>query len=284
MAMNSRLSSYNEWLHAGPISSSVLTARLNRLVESEILNRVQYSDRPARHRYRLTARGRQMWPILLTMWDWEREWVDDPSERLPSMLHTRCGELFSPRLCCEACGDHVEARDVAGRFGPSGGWQRSVPSAATRRRGHASHRPNEVVTQSMALIGNRWSTALLGAAFLGSTRFGEFEQRMGAPPTIVAERLRTFSDLGVLTPSPNPARPDWVVYHLTDKGRAFYPVVASVLEWGQRWFQAPEGPALRVTHSGCGRAFHPVLQCSRCGERLRGSSVQVVRSDAEGVS
>jgi hypothetical protein len=34
----------------------------------------------------------------------------------------------------------------------------------------------------MAMIGNRWSTALLGAAFLGATRFGEFEQRMGAPP------------------------------------------------------------------------------------------------------
>lgn len=277
MAMNSKLTQYNDWLRAGPISSSVLTARLNRLVDNGIMDRVRYTAHPPRHHYRLTARGRQMWPILLTMWAWEREWVDDPSENLPKMRHTRCGKTFSPVVVCEACGEHVEARDVVGRFGPSGGWDRSVPVAATRRRAHSGHRPTEVVTQTMSLVGNRWSATLLGAAFLGATRFGEFEQRMMAPPTIVADRLRTFTELGILTPSPNPQRPDWVVYHLTPKGRAFFPVLACVLEWGQRWFSSPEGPALKLTHSGCGRAFHAQLECNKCHERLRGASVQVVR-------
>src|SRR6185312_11240530 len=189
LAMNSGLNQYNEWLRAGPISSSVLTARLNRLVDNEIVERIQYSARPLRHYYRLTPRGRQMWPILLTMWAWEQQWVDDPSENLPLMRHIKCGNTFAPTLVCEACGEQVEARDVAGKFGPSGGWARSVPSAATRRRAHSGHRPNELITQTMALIGNRWSAALLGAAFLGATRFGEFEQRMMAPPTIVADRL-----------------------------------------------------------------------------------------------
>jgi DNA-binding HxlR family transcriptional regulator len=271
------ITQYNEWLRAGPISSSMLTARLARLVEVDIMQRVSYSSRPPRHEYRLTARGRQMWPILITMWAWEREWVDD-STGLPEMRHTKCGAVFGPLVVCDSCNVEVAARDINGRFGPSGGWERSIPSASTRRRSHSGMRPTELVPQTMALIGNRWSAAMLGAAFLGATRFGEFEQRMGAPPTIVADRLRTFTELGVLIQTPNPQRPDWVVYHLSDKGRAFYPVLALVLEWGQRWFQSPEGIALRLEHNTCGRVFHPKLICSHCFERLRGSAVQTVRA------
>ncbi len=277
MALNG-ITQYNEWLRAGPISSSMLTARLGRLVEVNIMERVTYHSRPQRHEYRLTARGRQMWPILLTMWAWEREWVNDPSENLPEMKHTKCEQLFAPVLVCDACDREVAARDIRGKFGPSGGWDRSIPEAATRRRSHSGTRPVELIAQTMALIGNRWSAAMLGAAFLGATRFGEFEQRMGAPPTIVADRLRTFCELGVLVQTPNPKRPDWVVYHFSDKGRAFFPIIALVLEWGQRWFQSPEGQALRMEHEKCGRVFHPMLICSPCHERLRGSSVQVVRT------
>lgn len=278
MAMHG-VTQYNEWLRAGPISSSVLTSRLNRLVENDIMERVRYNSHPPRHDYRLTARGRQLWPVLITMWAWEQHWVDDPEVPLPEMLHTKCGSTFTPVLLCEACDQHVEARDISGRFGPSGGWERSIPSAVTRRRTHSGTRPDELVAQTMIMIGNRWSMALLGAAFLGATRFGEFERRMGAPPTIVADRLRTFCDVGVLEMHPNPQRPAWVAYHLTDKGRAFYPVLSAILEWGQRWYQSPEGPALRLEHTQCRRTFHPRLMCSVCKERLRGAAIQVVRSN-----
>ncbi|SDJ41317.1 transcriptional regulator, HxlR family [Frankineae bacterium MT45] len=269
---------YNEWLRAGPISSSVLTARLARLVEYDIMERVPYNSRPPRNDYRLTARGRQMWSILLTMWAWEQTWVNDESEHLPLMRHTRCGKIFNPVLHCDACEREVEARNIRARPGPSGDWSRNVPSAATRRRSHSGARPLELVDQTMALVGNRWSAALLGSAFMGATRFGEFASQMGAPPTIVAERLRTFQEIGILQQSPNPQRTDWAVYHLTDKGRAFFPVLASVLEWGQRWFHAPEGPALRLEHVVCRRTFHPRLMCDQCHERLRGHAVQVVRA------
>ncbi|TWP48466.1 helix-turn-helix transcriptional regulator [Lentzea tibetensis] len=276
-AMTEGLTQFGEWLGAGPISTAVLTARLNRLVQADVLQH-GLNDK-GRKDYRLTRRGRQMWPILLSMWAWEQRWV--PGENLPEMRHSKCGEVFSPLLCCEACDEVTEAKDVRGRFGPSGGWERSIPTGVTRRRAHSGARPTELVPQTMALIGNRWSTALVGAAFLGATRFGEFEQRMGAPPTVVADRLRTFCDIGVLVATPNPQRP---VYHLTEKGRSFFPVVATVVEWGHRWFQAPEGPALRLTHTGCGRAFHPRLRCGECSDRLRGTSVQVVRGHDERAS
>src|SRR5258706_5013290 len=65
MALNG-MTQYNEWLRAGPISSSMLTARLSRLVEVDIMDRVSYNARPPRHEYRLPARGRQMRPIVLS--------------------------------------------------------------------------------------------------------------------------------------------------------------------------------------------------------------------------
>ena len=278
MALQQGFTQYNQWLRAGPISSSVLTARLARLVEAGVMERTPYNSHPPRNEYHLTTRGRQLWPILISMWAWERTWVADPNNRLPEMRHTKCGHVFTPVQVCAACDKPTTINDVRATFGPSGGWPRSIPSASTRRRSHSGARPAELVEQTMALIGNRWSTAMLGAAFMGARRFGEFEEWMGAPPTIVAERLRTFCDFGVLAPSPNPLRPDWSIYELTEKGESFYPVTALVLDWGQRWFHSPEGPAVHMVHKECRNTFHPRLKCSACHERLRGHAVQVVRA------
>src|SRR5580692_1457652 len=66
-----------------------------------------------------------------------------------------------------------------------------------------------------------------------------------------------------------------VEYRLTDKGRAFFPHVMVMLNWGDNWFRAPEGPATMLTHTGCGGEFRPVLHCSVCGLELHGSQIQV---------
>jgi len=282
-ALQQGFTQYNQWLRAGPISSSVLTARLARLVGVGIMVRAPYNSRPPRNDYHLTTRGRQFWPILISMWAWERNWVDDPDNNLPEMRHSGCGRLFAPVQVCAACDEPVQLSHIHARFGPSGGWVRSIPSASTRRRSHAGARPVELIEQTMALVGNRWSAAMLGAAFMGAKRFGEFEERMGAPPTIVAERLRTFCDIGVLAQSPHPLRPGWSVYELTEKGQSFFPVTALILDWGEHWFRATEGPALLMVHTGCGGAFHPWLKCSECHERLRGHAVEVVRSGKDGL-
>ena len=52
--------------------------------------------------------------------------------------------------------------------------------------------------QTIELIGNRWSASALAAAFLGARRFTDMLLMMGAPPTIVSDRLRTFCQMGVL--------------------------------------------------------------------------------------
>jgi hypothetical protein len=81
----------------------------------------------------------------------------------------------------------------------------------------------------------------------------------------------------VFEQSPSPERPDWQSYRLTEKGRAFFPVIMTAIDWGQRWFRAAEGPALVYTHRSCGKDYQLRLSCDGCGTALRGADVAVER-------
>ena len=107
------------------------------------------------------------------------------------------------------------------------------------------------------------------AAFVGMSRFTDFQSQLGAPPGSIADRLSIFTANGVLVSADNR-------YRLTEKGRALFVVVVSALQWAQRWFQAPEGPAVILTHTSCGRRFGAVLVCDQCAEPLTGAQVSPV--------
>ncbi|MFE9254465.1 winged helix-turn-helix transcriptional regulator [Streptomyces sp. NPDC006879] len=57
------------------LSRKVLTERLRMLVEAGVLSREPYQDRPPRHEYRLTPRGRGLLPVLVALQDWGDTWV-----------------------------------------------------------------------------------------------------------------------------------------------------------------------------------------------------------------
>jgi len=269
---------YGHFTTALPVSNSVLSKRLRLLVDEGLLAR-------RKNRYLPTARSRSLWPLLLLIWEWERTWVATHRERLPEMHDERCGELFSALWRCSACGVPVHGDEVELALGPSGQWTRSAPASATRRRSdsQAGERQAGLFPETMAVLGNRWAAALLLAAFLGAARFTDFQAQLGAPPSLLAERLQTFCAIGVL--STQPARPggsERVHYLLSDKGLAFGAVLAAALQWAQHWFVAPEGPAITLLHKGCGQPFTGELACDRCGERLSGAQVRVTAAAVAG--
>ena len=97
----------------------------------------------------------------------------------------------------------------------------------------------------MAIFGNRWSSALIGASLRGLTRFGDFVEAPGGPAEsrrrTVAGLLRHRRARGQGAGGDGDGRAE---YHLTEKGHAFYPVVAVAIDWAQHWYAAAEGPAL----------------------------------------
>ena len=170
------------------------------------------------------------------------------------MHHKACGEEFSPVMHCRACGAGASTTCAArsGRAAASPGRCRRPPPGAGRRR---LARPG-AASQTIELIGNRWSASAMAAAFLGARRFTDMLTMMGAPPAIVSDRLHTFCRIGVLETRLTSATRR-VEYRLTDKGRAFFPHVMVMLNWGDKWFRAPERPATLLSHTSCGGEFGP---------------------------
>ncbi len=267
---------YGEFMSRLPISNSVLTSRLRALTDNGLLTRSTYRTRPVRAEYLLTQRGRAFWPVLLSIWEWERRWVPEHIHRLPEMRHSVCGADFAPLLTCRCCTEVVTEKQVMTRWGPSGTWPRSVPEAATRRRASAGRNQAGLFPETMIVFGNRWAAALLVCTFLGATRFTDFQTQLGVPPTLLAGRLQKFCANGVLCGS----RQRGPRYQLTEKGRAFLPVLVTALQCGQQWFAAPEGPAVLLTHRGCGRPFTGELTCDQCARPLTGAQIEVVDAPA----
>lgn len=269
---------YGQFRAQLPISHAVLTSRLDLLVREEVMERHVYQDNPVRAEYLLTERGIGVWPVLVTIWDWERQWVPDHvGGSLPAMMHTDCEREFRPLLCCDRCGKPVGPRDVRAEWGPSGSWVRSVPDSSTRRRSDSRGRTTAgFFPETMGVLGNRWSSAIVGAIFRGVHRYSELLAALGAPPGMLSARLQSLCDHGVLETVAIHPHSSWVEYRLTDRGRALFPVIVSVLQWAERWYRSPEGAALTWTHRACDAEFTGVLVCDQCGERVRGSTIELI--------
>lgn len=86
-----------------------LAARLRTLVDGGILERRQYSERPARYEYYLTEAGSDLYPVITTL----REWGDRHlagQDGPPNVFMHRCGHPLATQLVCESCGEPVGRR------------------------------------------------------------------------------------------------------------------------------------------------------------------------------
>lgn len=268
---------YGDYQKRLPISNAVLSGRLQWLTEVELLRHARYQVHPPRFEYRLAKRGRELWATLSAILMWESRWGQDESSHLTTIDHIGCSDHVELILGCKACGRPTGPRDVRGHFGPSGGWLRSVPASSTRRR--SNNRQTSEFDETMAIMGNRWSAAIHGAMLQGVTRFGDFESVLAIPPTVLSNRLTKFQERGIVRANPSAQRADWNEYHLAEKGLDFYTVDAFAFDWAQRWFIAPEGPALITMHLECGEEFHPIYTCASCAQRVRARDLRLNSPD-----
>ena len=100
------------------ISRKVLTERLKWLVESSVLERRQYQDRPPRHDYVLTDKGTELVDLLMVMVAWGDRWADDGAGPPVLYRHRACGEIGHVELRCSHCGTTMRAGDVDVLAGP----------------------------------------------------------------------------------------------------------------------------------------------------------------------
>ena len=114
------------------IARNVLSTRLERLVDEEILERRAYSENPPRHEYFLTQKGLDLWPALIALLHWGERYSPDPAGPRRLIVHKECGGEVSERGICESCGEILTARDAKQVPGP--GATVPAPTEADRSR------------------------------------------------------------------------------------------------------------------------------------------------------
>ena len=106
---------FEEILQGLGISRNILTDRLATLVEHGILDRVRYQEAPVRHEYRLTEKGRDLFPVLVALQNWGDKW-ESPSGAPIVLYHRDCEEPVGAALTCATCGGEIHAGNVRPRI------------------------------------------------------------------------------------------------------------------------------------------------------------------------
>lgn len=114
------------------------------------------------------------------------------------------------------------------------------------------------IARSLGVLGERWTFLILREAFLGATRFGEFRERLDVASDVLADRLATLVQFGVLTREPyrEAGERSRDAYLLTPAGRELDVVLGALQQWGDRHVPWAAGPTIERVSAGTGRPVH----------------------------
>lgn len=109
---------FEDFQRAMGVARNVLADRLQKLVEHGILERRLYQERPERYEYRLTEKGRDLYPVVVAIMRWgDRHTAGDAGPPVV-LVHERCGHPADPYLACAHCGEEIDAREMRPERGP----------------------------------------------------------------------------------------------------------------------------------------------------------------------
>ncbi len=132
------------------------------------------------------------------------------------------------------------------------------------------------VAQSLEIIGEWWTLLILRDCFLGIRRFDDFVDRLGISRNVLSNRLDKLVDTDLLERRPYDEARGRFDYVLTDKGRALWPVLTALRQWGDEWIVGEGNEPILIEHRDHGHAVIAQMTCDVCGEPLDARSVRAV--------
>jgi DNA-binding HxlR family transcriptional regulator len=129
------------------------------------------------------------------------------------------------------------------------------------------------IAGTLELIGERWTLLIVRDAFLGIRRFDDFQRNLGIARNVLQSRLERLVEEGILKREPYQERPPRYEYRLTRKGVDLWPVIVSLMSWGDRHL-FPDGPPVVMKHRGCGGRVDDRRLCEECGAALEAWDVE----------
>ncbi|WP_369723244.1 winged helix-turn-helix transcriptional regulator [Bradyrhizobium sp. LLZ17] len=109
------------------------------------------------------------------------------------------------------------------------------------------------IARSLEAIGDWWSLLIIREALRGVRRFGEFQSKLGMAKNILAVRLRSLLDHGILATAPASDGSPYQEYVLTAKGRGTFPILVALRQWSEAFDDRPEEIATFLVDRAKGR-------------------------------
>ncbi|MFF4246796.1 winged helix-turn-helix transcriptional regulator [Streptomyces sp. NPDC001822] len=120
------------------------------------------------------------------------------------------------------------------------------------------------IARALEVIGERWTLLVVRDAFYGVRRYNDFLSHLGIPRAVLAARLQTLTEAGVLAKHRYQESPPRDEYVLTDRGKALWPTLRSLGLWGREHVDGT-APVRYFHHATCGTELGPYGQCAACG-------------------
>lgn len=234
------------------IPRQTLSVRLKQLQELGVLQREA-------NLYRLSAMGRALYPLVLMCHAWESRW-GTPAQVLPPTI-THGKHVLQAQLVCQHCRQTADVTSVLPQYVI--GCNAPEWPIGRARRGIANGSQAQQRVAMVGIVANRWSMLLMTAICLGCHRYHELAQVLGLGSKLLADRLKSLVDLGLLQKRVDLHDARRYLYTATPAGRDLFAFIVLISQWCEQWLLNGQG-SIRLLHRSCGQMLTPAVICQHC--------------------
>jgi DNA-binding HxlR family transcriptional regulator len=106
------------------------------------------------------------------------------------------------------------------------------------------------IARALEVVGERWTLLIVRDAFLGLSRFDQFQESLGIARNVLTDRLSRLVEEGILERVRYSERPERYEYRLTRKGRELNIALAGLRQWGDKYLSEKPPRVLRRKADG----------------------------------
>jgi DNA-binding HxlR family transcriptional regulator len=125
------------------------------------------------------------------------------------------------------------------------------------------------IARTVDVIGEWWTPLILRDLMRGNRRFDGLLESLNISRNILTDRLKTLVNEGVVARHRYQTNPDRYEYILTSKGEDLFPVLLSIMGWGDKWALDNCCTPVKLRHVVCGEIIRPQVVCAHCKQELR---------------
>jgi DNA-binding HxlR family transcriptional regulator len=123
------------------------------------------------------------------------------------------------------------------------------------------------IAKTLEIVGDRWTLLIVRDLLaMGPRKYAELAESLkGIAPNILADRLKTLEEHGIVEREFYSEHPPRAHYKLTKKGGDLNTVMLALVQWGNRHVY----DGVSIVHEACGHDVTLAVMCDHCGERVR---------------